>query len=183
MAKLILIVGAQAVGKMTVGEALKERTGYSLFVNHDSLDLAAKIFSWSSSAHRPFSNSIRENCFKIAVEHNVDMIFTFVWAFSEQSDWDYVQTLNDIFNNELYIVELVTDLNTRLERNVSEHRLEVKPTKRDINKSKEDILSSLEQYRLVSNEGEVKYPNYIKIDNTDLTPEEVVDIIVSKFGF
>ena len=44
MANLIIISGPQAVGKMTVAECLKNKIGYSLMVNHDSIELAIKIF-------------------------------------------------------------------------------------------------------------------------------------------
>ena len=50
------------------------------------------------------------------------MIFTFVWAFDLQSDWDYVESINKMYNGELYIVELVTYVQTRLARNNTEHR-------------------------------------------------------------
>ena len=36
MSKLILITGGQAVGKMTVGESLKAKTGIPMTMNHDS---------------------------------------------------------------------------------------------------------------------------------------------------
>ena len=183
MAKLILITGAQAVGKMTVGEALKEKIGCSMTINHDSLDLAAKIYGWGTPAHKQLSESIRRATFESSIDNDVDLIFTYVWAFSEKADWDYVEGLNQLYSGELYIVELVTDLNTRLERNNTEHRKEVKPTKRDVEKSNHDLISSNEKYRLISNEGEVNYPHYVKIDNTNLIPEEVADRIIEAFDF
>ena len=39
---------------------------------------------------------------------------------------------------KFYFVELEADLETRLERNITPHRLEAKPTKRDIEWSKKD---------------------------------------------
>ncbi|MEO6875756.1 MAG: shikimate kinase, partial [Opitutaceae bacterium] len=36
---LVFIVGAPAVGKMTVGDALAKRTGLRLFHNHLTIDL------------------------------------------------------------------------------------------------------------------------------------------------
>lgn len=182
MAKLILIVGGQAVGKMTVGEAVKAKTGIAMTINHDSLDLAAKIYGWGTPAHKQLSESIRRATFEASIENDTDLIFTYVWAFSEQADWNYVEGLNQLYNGELYIVELVTDLQTRMERNDTEHRKEVKPTKRDVEKSNYDLLSSNEKYRLVSYDGEVKYPHYIKIDNTSLEPEEVADMIIKEFN-
>ena len=44
MSNLVVIAGPQAVGKMTVAENLKEKIGYSLMVNHDSIEVSNKIF-------------------------------------------------------------------------------------------------------------------------------------------
>lgn len=183
MSKLVLITGGQAVGKMTVGEALRDITGFAMTMNHDSLDLSDKIFGWGTPGHKELSNSIREATFKAAINNNRDLIFTFVWAFDLKSDWDYVNHLNDLFEGELYIVELITTLETRLLRNNTAHRKEMKPSKKDIEKSNKDLIDSMEKYRLESLDDEVTFKNYIKIDNTDLSPQEVAKIIVEKFKF
>ena len=39
----------------------------------------------------------------------------------------------------------------------------------------------MKKYRLNSYEGETICPNHLKIDNTNLSPEEVTDIIVKHF--
>lgn len=184
MSKLILITGGQAVGKMTVGESLKAKTGIPMTMNHDSLDLAAKIYGWGHPAHKLLSESIRKSTFESAIMTNTDLIFTYVWAFNEQEDWEYVENINKLFNGELYIVELVTDLQTRLKRNKTEYRLLVKPSKRNTESSDQELINSQDKYRLISNEKEVEqvYKNYIKIDNTNLTPEEVADIIIERFN-
>lgn len=184
MSKLILITGGQAVGKMTVGEALKQKTGIPMTMNHDSLDLAAKIYGWGHPAHKLLSESIRKSTFESAIMTNTDLIFTYVWAFNEQEDWEYVENINKLFNGELYIVELVTDLQTRLKRNKTEYRLSVKPSKRNTEASDQELINSQDKYRLISNEEEVEqvYKDYIKIDNTNLTPEEVADIIIERFN-
>ena len=44
MANIIIIAGPMAVGKMTVAEALKEKIGYRLMTNHDSIEISDKIF-------------------------------------------------------------------------------------------------------------------------------------------
>lgn len=38
-------------------------------------------------------------------------------------------------------------------------------------------------HRMVSNDGEIPFENYIKIDNTDLSAEETARIIKDRFGF
>ena len=52
MANLIVVTGPQAVGKMTVAEKIKEILGYSLMVNHDSIEVSDKIFDRGSDAQK-----------------------------------------------------------------------------------------------------------------------------------
>ena len=40
----------------------------------------------------------------------------------------------------------------------------------------------MEKYRLNSNEGEIKFENYLRINNTNLSPDEVSDMIIEKFN-
>jgi hypothetical protein len=48
--------------------------------------------------------------------------------------------------------------------------------------SRQNLLHTDEKYRLVSFEGEITYKNYIKVDNSDLEPEEVAKMIQEKFS-
>jgi 2-phosphoglycerate kinase len=45
---LVFIVGPPAVGKMTVGFALAERTGLRLFHNHQTIELALNFFEFGT---------------------------------------------------------------------------------------------------------------------------------------
>ncbi len=83
MANLIVVCGPQAVGKMTVAEALRDKLRYHMMMNHDSIELSDHIFGFGTPAQRALNSSIREKVFALAVEHNVDLIFTFVCAFDE----------------------------------------------------------------------------------------------------
>ena len=184
MANLIVISGAQASGKMTIANKIKEKTDYTVATNHDSLEVPAKIFGWGTEGFKKLRDLIRSSIFDIAIENNVNLIFTFVFAFDMQEDWDYVNSLKEKFeknNGKFYFVELETSLEERLKRNVCEDRLKEKPTKRDIERSNKELIDTVDKYRLNSNDGEVTYENYLKINNTDKTPEEVADIIIKKF--
>ena len=81
MANLIVITGPQAVGKMTVAEALKEKIGYKLMINHDSIELAIKIFGNKTESQKEFNEIVRAKAFEIAAKNNENMIFTYVTAF------------------------------------------------------------------------------------------------------
>jgi hypothetical protein len=56
-----------------------------------------------------------------------------------------------------------------------------KPTKRKFAWSEHDLISTMEKNRLNSNDGEINKDNYIKINNTGVTPVEVAMIIKVKF--
>lgn len=185
MANLIVVSGPQAVGKMTVAEKIKEKLGYALMVNHDSIEVSDKIFERGSEAQRELNKIIRAKAFETAIKYDINMIFTFVTAFNEQSDIDYLDNLRKMFEatgGEFYFVELEADVKTRLERNVTPHRLESKYSKNDIETSTKDLLESMEKYRLNSDDGETICPHHLKINNTSLDPDTVADQVIQHFG-
>ena len=184
MANLIVVCGPQAVGKMTVAESLRDKLRYNMMMNHDSIELSDRIFGFATPAQRDFNAAIRESAFSLAVKHNVDLIFTFVCAFDLPEDRDYLMKLEKLFTENgggFYFAELSADLETRLARNETPHRLERKPSKRDTSWSRENLLKDAERYRLNSAEGEYWFEHHLKIDNTHLDPDLTADRIIEAF--
>ncbi|MGR3763061.1 shikimate kinase [Rossellomorea sp. NS-SX7] len=182
--KLVLLFGPQAVGKMTVGQELEKVTGLKLFHNHMTIELLQPFFGFTEEMWR-LSNMMREEIFEAYAKSDGEgMIFTFMWAFNEQEDWDWVEKVTNIFESkgaEVYFVELESDLEVRVERNKTPNRLKHKPSKRNIEDSEKRLIASMDRLRLNSNEGEIDKENYMKINNTYLTPEEVASRIMEKF--
>lgn len=186
MTDLIVIIGPQAVGKMTIGEKLKEKIGYTLMTNHDSIEIAIKIFSSNKDAKLKLKSKIREDVFNICLENNISIIFTFVVDFNTNEDILYLNELKNKFEKtggHFYLIELEADLQTRLDRNKTPHRLECKPSKKNIEWSEKELIESMNIYRMNSIKDEIKFENYIKINNTNLSPNAVCDIIINKFNF
>lgn len=185
MANLIIVSGPHAVGKMTVAEKLKDKIGYSLMINHDSIEVSNKIFGRDTIAQKELNKLIRESTFQTAIQHDINMIFTYVTKFDDQDNIEYLNELRYMFEQtggNFYFVELEADVQTRLDRNITAHRLESKLSKKDIERSTQILLETMKDHRLNSNDGEMICKNHIKINNTNLLPEEVVDIVVEKFG-
>ena len=183
--KLIIIFGAQAVGKMTVGHELEKTTDLKLFHNHMTIELVSPFFSYGSESGKRLVNLFRKEIFEEVAKSDLEgLIFTYVWAFDQKSDWDYIDNLCEIFESKggtIYFVELEADVDERINRNKHPHRLNHKPTKRNIERSEKDLKDSMDKYRLNSKNGEIKRENYIRIDNTNLSPEETVKKIKEKF--
>ncbi len=184
--KLVIIIGAGAVGKMTVGQELMKITDLRLYHNHMDIELGIEIFGQYKYV-RGAVRRIREVIFdEFAKTDLYGMIFTFMWAFDHQSDWDYINSLVDIFrrnNADIYYVELVAPQEIRLQRHMTENRLKHKASKRNMDFSTELLLKEDKNYRLVSKDGEIPFENYIKIDNSNLQPEVVAQMIKEKFSF
>ena len=181
--KLVLIFGSAAVGKMTVGQELMKQTGLRLFHNHMTIEPGIEIFGYYDSN---VIADLRDVIFRSFVKSdNKGMIFTFMWAFNMQQDWDYVARVTEIFRQEgaeIYYVELIADQQIRLQRNKTANRLANKPSKRDLERSQQRLLADDEKYRLVSNPGEIPFKNYLRIDNSHLEPEVVAQMIREHFS-
>ncbi len=180
--KLVFIIGSGAVGKMTVGQELMKQTGLRLFHNHMTIEPVIGIFGRYDART---VNELRDVIFRnFAASDCEGMIFTYMWAFDMQADWDYVEHVKSIFapyGTEFYCVELVAPQAVRLRRNATANRLAHKASKRDTAFSERFILAENE-HRLVSLPGEVPFDNYLRIDNTDVPPEEAARMIRERFG-
>lgn len=183
--KFVILIGPQAVGKMTVGQKLAERTGLTLFHNHMTIDLVGQFFNYGTEEGRRLVKLFRQELFEAVAKSDLPgMIFTFVWAFNMKEDWDYIQQVTALFEEhgaEIYYVELEADMEERLVRNTTENRLLHKPSKRDIVWSENDLKQSMEMYRLNSYPGELEVSHYLRIDNTHLDPEAVAAKIEQYF--
>lgn len=179
--KLVILIGDAAVGKMTVGQELMKTTDLRLFHNHMTIEPILEIFGYfNGSAIRKFREIVFE---EFAKSDAYGMIFTYMWAFDSQDDWDYIEHLKEIFKGaDIYYVELVAPQEIRLKRNKTENRLNNKPSKRNIKVSDERLIKDDKEHRLVSFDGEIPFENYIKIDNSNLSPSETAKIIKERFN-
>lgn len=183
--KLVVLFGPHAVGKMTVGQELAKRTGLKLFHNHMTIDLVANFFDYGSPEGQRLVQLFRREIFEAVAKSDMPgMIFTYMWALDEPGDWEYIREVAATFEKrggKVYYVELCADFDVRIERNKTPNRLANKPTKRDIARSEAIFRSVESRYRLNSYEGEIRFPRYLRIDNTRMQPEEVARCIHEYF--
>ncbi|WP_350020160.1 AAA family ATPase [Priestia flexa] len=182
--KFILVFGPQAVGKMTVGQQLERNTGLKLFHNHMTIELLAPLFQFNEEMWRLVDLFRKEIFESISKSDAKGIIFTYVWAFDMQSDWNFIREVCDIFESKggtVYFVELEADLNERIDRNKTPNRLQHKPTKRNVEWSEQELKETMNKHRLNSKTGEIQRENYVRINNTNLSAEEVAQLIQEKF--
>jgi hypothetical protein len=122
---------------------------------------------------------------EFAASGKYGLIVTAMIDFDSQSSWDYIARIREMFepyDTEFYYAELVASQETRLKRNVTENRLLHKASKRNIEVSNQRLLDDDKKARLVSNDGEITFENYIKIDNTELSAGVVAEMIKERFS-
>ena len=182
--RLLILFGAQAVGKMTVGQALTRITPMKLFHNHMAIEPVLELFdNFNSKAILRLREVIFE---EFAQSDQYGLIFTMQWALNCQEDWDYIAHIAGIFEQagaQVDYCELIAPLDVRLARNVTENRLREKPSKRDTGRSEWLIMNAEQEYRNVSEPGEMPFERYLRLENADLSPEEAAEIIATRFGY
>lgn len=182
--KLMLLFGDGAVGKMTVGQELMKITPLRLFHNHMTIEPVLDIFG-KFDIETIFA--LRDVIFeRFSQSDAYGMIFTFMWAFDSPADWAYVAHIKDIFKlpeEDIYYVELIAPLDVRLQRNVSENRLLHKSSKRDVQASNQRLVNDDTCHRFISHPGEIPFPNYFRLENTEIPAAEAAKRIKAHFRF
>jgi hypothetical protein len=183
---LVIIVGPPAVGKMTVGHELAQRTGLKLFHNHQTIDLVLPFFAFGTPAFQRLIGEFRRRIFEeVAASDLPGLIFTYVWAFDHPSDAAYVEELASIFRvrgGRVVFVELEATQEERLRRNETEFRLAQKPSKRNLVESRRRLLDDDLRYQMNSGSAFDSRPDYLRIDNTELEPSAVAEQVIRHFG-
>ena len=188
--RLLFIFGAHAAGKMTVGQTLSRITPMKLFHNHMTIEPVIELFGAYNGA---VTERLRQVIFEeFAKTDNYGLIFTFIWAFDVPYDTEYVRALTKLYEDagaQVNYVELIAPQDVRLVRNRTENRLKEKASKRDVALSEMRMLDAENKYRCVSEPGEVceklgcAPERYLRIDNTELSPETVAELIANHFGY
>lgn len=173
--KLIFIYGPPAAGKLTVANEIAAITGYKVFHNHMSIDLAESIFKFGTKEFTSVVEAIRMAVFEAAASSNLDgLIFTLVYAYPD--DTDYVKSIVDLVEKhggEVCFAQL-TCSNEALEKRVTSEDRTCHTKIRTVETlhklcAKWDMLTPVPFYKSLS------------IDNTELLPKEAALEIVSHY--
>jgi len=183
---LLFLVGPPAVGKMSVGQAIAERTGLRLFHNHISIEVALRYFGFGTPAFLRIDGEIRRLVVEeVAASDLPGLIFTFVWAFDTPEEQDFVDACARPFRERggrVLFAELEATQAERLKRNEGVSRLAEKPSKRNLAASRRTLLDLDARHQLNSGGKFDDREDYLRINNTLLTPAEAAERVITHFG-
>ncbi len=171
---LIFIYGPPAAGKLTVAKELAALTGYKVFHNHLSIDWIEPIFEFGSPSFWRLVELIRIETITEAARADVSLIYTFCYA-KDKDDPHVEKIINAVEGNggKVCFVLLVC------ERKELESRILEENRKKFGKANNLEILNKLlDNYELFQ---PVNARESLIIDNTNLSPQEAAQQIVSHF--
>jgi hypothetical protein len=183
---LLFVFGPPAVGKMTVGRAVADASGFRLFHNHHVIEPLLDVFDFETPQFQTLMGEFRQRVLEEAAAADVDLVFTLVWALDLPEDARGVLRHLTPFveaGRQVALLELCAGLDTRLERNRTELRLAEKKSKRDLAWS-DDNVRELERHQLntgipsPADEVIAAFP-HLRVDNTDRAPEDVAGEVLA----
>ena len=187
MSNLIIVVGPPAVGKMTVGQALSDLTGYPLLHNHISIEVALRFFDFGTAGFSRISGTIRNTIFDAIAESDMPgLIFTYVWAFDDDKDREAIERMTTRWREKtsggVYFLELAAGEAQKRERNKHPDRLAEKPSKRNVSDSETRRRAHEEAHRFNS-DGDFPLPHaHLFVDNSLLSPTDVATRFLEAFN-
>jgi hypothetical protein len=182
---LLFVIGPPAVGKMSVGAAVAEQTGFKLFHNHMTIEPLLRLFPYDSPHFARLNNEFRTRILQEAAASDLPgLVFSVVWYFDDPADAEAVDRYATPFRergSRVLFLELTAPLETRLERNVGATRLAEKPSKQNLEWSRQHVIAVDGQHQMNSHGWFDGRDDHLLIDNSDLTPDEVARQAVEFF--
>jgi hypothetical protein len=186
----LVIFGPPAVGKMTVGRAIAARSDFRLFHNHSVLEPLLEVFDYGTPPFRRLLGEFRRRVVEEAADSGVDLVLTYVWGLDLEEDARWIEDKADQYAQrgaEVSFVELYADLDTRLTRNRTAHRLAEKRSKRDVEWSDENVRLLEEHVMNTARDDIAATPGeqflagrrHLRIDNTALSADEAAEQILA----
>ncbi len=193
--RLLVMFGPPAVGKMTVGREIAQRSSFRLFHNHALIEPLLDVFQYGTPPFTRLLGEWRTRVVEEAAGAGLDLLLTYVWGLELQSDAEELARYISPYveqGAEVAFVELAADLDTRLQRNRTEPRLAEKRSKRDVEWSDRNVR---EMERFVMNTGPAaddarELPGacllarhrHLRLDTTALSAAETAERVLAWLG-
>lgn len=175
---IIVLCGAMAVGKLTVGKVLAKKLGYKLTHNHLINDMVRSVFERGTFEACALMERFRDEFFRAIAKSGRDVVITYCYSHGYVSptgltDPQYLKTLEKRLEKEsaqVLFVHLWADEKTLLKRVKGESRKEHSKL------TNASIMKKLLKEKDFITSAPVK--NNLVIDNSKLSPQKVAQVII-----
>jgi shikimate kinase len=174
--KLVIIYGPEATGKLTIAKALAQATGFRLFHNHISIDVARSLFEFETAEFGALNWAVRLLVFEHAAKANLPgLIFT--WAYSHPDFLPYLNQLRAAvapYQTEICYVFVSCSVEALQERVLQPDRQVA---------GKINSIEALTRQLRRKNHQVIPDTDTLAIDNTHVSPAAVVQQIIDHYQF
>lgn len=170
--KLVFIYGLPGTGKLTVARALAALTGFKLFHNHLTVDLAASLFTHGSPEYMEYVRSLRLEAFARAAAADVNLIFTFWYSNISMPSVERYREVIESAGSTVHFVHL------HCRADILEQRVTATSRRGKKIDNVADLRVALEQYGAADTIPDTA----LEIDNSDLEPMMVAERIAAFFS-
>jgi hypothetical protein len=173
---LVVLYGAPAVGKLTVAKELARLTGLKVLHNHLTIDVARAIFEFGSPPFTRLLSKLRLAVVEEAAAENIDLVATISYHHSASTQAHAMASFAAVqaFGARLCFVRLICSREELERRVTAADRLQM------------GKLASVEALRQFMQDKDFDSgypaPDTLRIDNTDVLPEEVARRISDYYG-
>ena len=174
--KLLILYGPPAVGKLTIANELVQLTGFRLFHNHLTQDLARELYPEFGEQRFTLVDKIRLDVIEYCAQQGTDLIHTLVYSGDDADDTQLSKVVSAVENagGSVLFVELTAKIEDIVERIGNPSRTQFhKLTNPDIIKEK------LEQGQFGAS---VKYDGIYSLDTSQTDPQTTAEKIVEHFN-
>ena len=174
--KLIFLHGPAAAGKLTVGRALQELTGFRLFHNHLVVDTLLSVFPFGTPSFVQLREQTWLSVFEAAAKDDISIIFTFAPESTVNPGFvEAAVAVVQAAGGKICFVELTCPID------VLEQRME------DPSRAQFLKLNSVAVFRELRQKGADRFPalpsSGLSIDTSAVEPKEAARRICEYFQF
>ncbi len=172
----VFLLGPPAVGKLAVGRILSQRTGYPVFDNAKTVDIARLLYPYGTANFRAFRDDLRFRFYKEAAYADLHGLIS-TYCFRHPDNWLYLTRIAELMQKSDWstgFILLRADKHTLIRRAQSPDR----QTKVTLHTAAEieDWISSSPRHEDVGDH------TCLVINTTSLTVQEVATEICTSIG-